>query len=195
MRRRPIIRRVITDAILRHLQTDVVHGIRIADFGLPEHQFAVTIADALALIRDVDPIRWCRVQRLRWIVNMSLAMGAASGEYRHAARMCAIDFAPSPDQTPAELSLRCAGTIVHEATHCLLHERGCQYNKRNWRQHERICHREQNRFYRAVEANRPHSAAHLISDFDETRWYPYWSLSQIDKYRSIFRRMQVRHSN
>jgi hypothetical protein len=195
MRRRRIIRRAITDAILRQLQTYVAHGIRIADFGPPEHQFTATIADALALIRDVDPLRWRRVQRLRWIVNMSLPLGAESGEYMHPARMCAIDFAPSPDHTPVELSLRSAGTIVHEATHCLLHERGCQYNKRNWRQHERICHREENRFYRAVEANRPHSAVHLISDFDETRWYPYWSLSRIERYRSTFQRMRVRYSN
>jgi hypothetical protein len=60
-----MIRRVLCDFILRWVQTDEIHGIRLVDFGKPEHEFTRHMRAALELIREVDPRRFAWVQRLR----------------------------------------------------------------------------------------------------------------------------------
>jgi hypothetical protein len=185
-------RRALIDLILRSVQTDEVHGIRIADFGDPEHDFARHIRAALELIRTVDPRRFERVQRLRWIVNRASPDGAGWGAYHHLTRQCDIDFVPYEGVADDMIAVTYAGTIMHESTHCLLMERGCKYKGNARARHERICIREENRFCRRLEELRPGTAAWRIQEFDPERWNEAWNRSRFEHVKALWRRMEER---
>lgn len=60
------------------------------------------------------------------------------------------------DQTTTRVFVECrnrldvAATLVHEATHALLHARGLAYDDQSWFRHEAICRAEEARFARQL---------------------------------------------
>lgn len=167
-------------AIYRHLMAKVIiwtceqslvgeHcGIKLADMSRNETDgsaFVEKTKQALDLIRDLDPKRFARVQiHIDYICNAELYSG---GRYCPG-NVCQLDFgrwdfAQHPDWSLYMYS----SAIVHEATHGLLRAKGFKRTRRNWKQLERICRSEENRFLSRIDSP---WGEQLRKPFDSADW-------------------------
>jgi hypothetical protein len=143
-------------------------GIKLADLNWNEADdsaFVEKTKQALDLIRDLDPRRFARVQRhIDYICNKELECG---GKY-YPCNVCLVDFGRFDFARNPDWSLYMYSSLfVHEATHGLLHARGFRRTKRNWKQIERICQSEENRFLSRIDSP---WGDQLCRPFDPAEW-------------------------
>ena len=144
--------------------------------------FVIKTTEALKLIEQLDPRRFARIKRyIRYIQNTELYSG---GRYIHG--ICQIDFGRYNFIAHPDWSLyQYAGTIIHEATHGMLHTRGIRYRKSDWVQIERICRAEQNRFLSRIQS--PYGS-NLLRPFSPQEWKNMGS--GLTKFRTFMRRIK-----
>lgn len=87
-----------------------------------------------------------------------------------------------------------ADQIVHESTHCVLTERSRKYKGKDLVRYERICIREENRFCRRLEAQRPGTAEWRIQEFDPKMWSEAWNMSTLQHWKALWQRMDERQA-
>ena len=130
----------------------VIDGILVANLSVEQDEksrlFAGYVRDALALIREVSPVLYRRVQKnLRYIVNNAVASRA---QYRRLVAACEIDFSLyNVDKYPddrAWYAAANASAIVHESTHGAMFARYIPYTRANRVRIERICINRENYF-------------------------------------------------
>lgn len=98
---------------------------------------ASRVSDALALIKGIDATLLARVRSLAPRVFCFPLRAGAAGEYSRELRTCLVDprYIVSPD-TPTFLI---ANTIIHEAMHARLHDRGIPICPATHQRIESIC--------------------------------------------------------
>ena len=143
-------------------------GIRLCDINHNPNDDSAFIArsiQALDLIKEIDPRRFCRVHRtIRYIVNTECHF---HGVYS-LGKMCVIDFGRYRfDRNEKWALFNYAGLIIHESTHGMLESKQIPYKRHNWLQVERICRNEQNRFLKRLE---PIYGSSLKIPFDSNNW-------------------------
>jgi len=144
--------------------------------------FIARTTEALKLIEQLDPRRFSRIKRyIRYIQNTELYSG---GRFIHG--ICQIDFGRYNFIAHPDWSLyQYAGTIIHEATHGMLHAKNIRYRKSNWVQIEGICRAEQNRFLSRIQS--PYGS-NLLRPFLPQEWEIMGS--SLTKFRTFLRRMK-----
>jgi hypothetical protein len=98
---------------------------------------------ALDLLAEHDRRRFRRV--LRYAANVHVGQAGDVGISRY-------DQGTTRVFIEVRNRLDVAATLVHEATHALLHARGHDYDDRSWFRHESICRAEEARFARRLAA-------------------------------------------
>jgi hypothetical protein len=160
-------------------------GIKLADLNwndTDDAAFVEKTKQALDLIQQVDPKRFARVQRhIDYICNSVLVSGGCYWP----GKVCQLDFGRCRFAQNPEWSLYMySSAIVHEATHGLLRAKGFTRTKRNWKQIERICHSEENRFLSRIES--PWGERLRKPPFDPKAWdFGSWST----RAKTLFRRI------
>lgn len=179
------------ESFLRAYQVGEVEGIRLADFRKRGDSFLATLTEAIRLIQTHDPRRFARVRKhIAWISNEVSVSGGAAEQYV-AERWCIVDyFDPAPDTNRQWWSAVWACTLVHEATHGTIEERGFKYEGDRRPQIERICRAEQNRFARRLQKFDPIIYADMVDDFDSSAWQSYWDRKPLEHVRSFWRRLR-----
>jgi len=156
----------------------VYEGIRIVSHGRKEDAgpFVNRVVKALAIIKEKDPRRFKRVQRLRFVVKSWTAAKDAVGCYNPIFRECVVDFDKITKlhkawQRPESLAM----VIVHEATHCLLSDLFGEPVDVDFQiRVEGICYREQARFMKKLGFK-------ISADFDETTYRQNWDRTRIER--------------
>jgi hypothetical protein len=168
-------------------------GIALADLREESPHFRETILAALCLLKEIDPLRFARVQReIAWIVNCTLAIDGA--EYHHETRTCKIDFEERAAGYEFAIGFY-AAVLVHEATHGVIHRHGISYQSERRSRIERLCVREENRFLTRLANTQPELAQDLKRDFDEAEWAFAWSATPRDLRWSLIRRFFKRSTH
>jgi hypothetical protein len=153
-----------------------IRGIPIVDYDLYTPYLRETFAAALDLIERKDPRRFRRVcDYLKGIV--ALPVNAVAG-YLPQLQVCAVRFHPprSKEELP-KAAVWYGGILVHEATHGLIEARKIPYDDENRERIERLCFKEQHRFFKRLGLT-PESLAQLeqINSFKPAAYQPksFW---------------------
>jgi hypothetical protein len=166
-------------------------GIRLVctQFGEVENRlFVQCTKDALDLIQRYDPRRFQRILREFQIIdNCALTCG---GRYIRRLRRCEVDFGYYFDTTGGYLNpihrgtdeyqrslALYAATLIHEATHGKCYSHSIPYAEQNHLRIERLCHREEARFYSRLEQADPETFKEigaLLHPFQEEYYQQYW---------------------
>jgi hypothetical protein len=157
-------------------ETYRVRGIPIVDYDDYTPYLRETFAAALDLIERKDPRRFQRVCHcLKGIV--ALPVNSEAG-YVPQLQVCAVRFRPpaSKDELPKS-AVWYGGILVHEATHGLMESYKIPYDDEHRERIERLCFKEQNRFFRRVGLT-PTSLAKLeqLNSFKPVAYQPksFW---------------------
>ena len=102
---------------------------------------------ALDTLEEADSRRYRRIMRELRAIHL-VALEAYAGRYRHGSRTCHLDRGLLISREPLET----AASIVHEATHGRLMDRGIGYGADIRTRVERACDREQVRFLERADA-------------------------------------------
>lgn len=173
--------------LLRKNEVERVENIGISDLrNSDDEHFRETILSALRLLQQVDPRRYRRAQAcLDWIAFVTLSEPGA--EYHHSYRACFMQFDPAIATLDKDfLTARYACTIVHEATHGAIYNRGIPYSTELRERIERLCVHEENRFLRRLSETFPDIARELHWDFDPQNWESFWRQTPVE---SCFRQL------
>jgi tetratricopeptide (TPR) repeat protein len=127
---------------------DRIDGVIICDLTPAQPSkdaFLLLTRQAMALIKSLDARRYRRVCRyLHYIANTALL---SRGQYGRALKICRVDYDKNFNSKQAQTNVReYAGTLIHEATHGLLYDKGIPYEKETRERVERLCHLETYRF-------------------------------------------------
>jgi hypothetical protein len=167
---------------------DRIRGIPIVDYDLYTPYLRETFAAAFDMIERKDPRRFRRVCRyLKGIV--ALPVNSEAG-YVPQLQVCAVRFQPprSKDKLPKSAAWY-AGLLVHEATHGLIEKHKIPYDEEHRERIERLCFKEQNRFFRRLGLT-PESLAKLeqLNSFKPAAYEPksFWQ-----HWREIRRRQNM----
>ncbi len=168
-------------------------GVILADVRGADSCFKSTLLEALQLIRDCDPRRFARVQRLiRWVMNFGLGQGKVA-DYNPETRTCTIDFLEPKDEVDRLWgSIHYPRTMIHEATHGAIFSRGIAYTAALRARIEGLCIAEENRFLRRVGAMRPEVAevvAAMEREFDPAAWEGVWKATRWQRAWSVLRQL------
>jgi len=128
---------------------DVVDGLKISAFVDRKESAAVlaSVRQALELLKSTDAHRYRRV--VRRLDHVLLAPTPIQGEYAHALRRCIL----SKNMALAGEIRRLAVTLVHEATHAELFDRGIGYGLEIRARVEDVCARQELAFGRRLPEN------------------------------------------
>jgi tetratricopeptide (TPR) repeat protein len=137
---------------------DRIDGVVVCDLTPAQPSkdaFLELTREAMALIKSLDTRRYRRVCRhLRYIENTALL---SKGQYGRKLKVCRVDYAKNFNSPQPQRNIRdYAGTIIHEATHGLLLEKGIPYDKATRERVERLCHLESYRFFLHFEPGYAH---------------------------------------
>ena len=169
------------------------HGLMITSAG-GSARFCETVERALQLIRDHDPRRYLRVTNSAdWIVDYVAPFGSGGGVYRSAIRSIELDVDYNLVDSEAALAAQVASVIVHEATHGELRRRGFPYTDVNWKQCERICVAEENRFLLKLRRSGLEFPDWLIEEFAPERWDLFRESSRWKRLWCTLRRITQKH--
>ena len=131
----PLIERL---SVRRRRDSIVLADVEAAD---SDHTGVDRLDIVLEALSNADPRRYRRVTAQFRAIHL-VAIGVYAGRYRHASRTCQLDRRLVMTQDPLEA----AGSIVHEATHSRLMDRGIGYGAEMRSRVERACDQEQLRF-------------------------------------------------
>ena len=164
-------------SLYRKCEVGQFEGIRLAELKKTT-QFREILLASLRLLQESDRRRYRRVcNHLSWIVHRTLAF-RGQAEYNSLTGACEIDFvSPSPEYPPEYLIGWYACTLVHEATHGVLHSRGIPYTPTLRARVEHLCVKEEQRFLLHLTITRPDLAERLHREFGASDWTESWRLS------------------
>jgi hypothetical protein len=139
---------------LKLSRLDRIDGVVIYDCTpgqLSKDAFLERTREAMALIKSLDARRYRRVCRyLRYVTNGELR---SRGNYGRTLKICRVDYDKLSNSKQTQTNVReYAGTLIHEATHGLLFDKGIPYDKETWERVERLCHLESYRFAQHFES-------------------------------------------
>jgi hypothetical protein len=155
--------RTVDRAILHFSYHEVIDGLWVGAFVDKKESVAVlgALRQALVLIRDNDPYRYRRV--ITRLDKIFVHPSPNQGEYVPELRRCVISTRTAQEGDIARIAL----TIVHEATHAELMDRGIGYGADIRKRVEEICSRQEMAFGRKL----PDTAA-LLEEVEERMAMP-----------------------
>ena len=123
-----------------------VDGMRIVDASpQPHNEFARICAEAVALMKEKDPVRARRLRREISIV-MHTPASFAVGKYSRPLRFCEINLKLFSSSDPKAAVALFASALVYGATYGHLLSWGILQTRRNFSRVERLCCLEAERF-------------------------------------------------
>jgi hypothetical protein len=173
-----------------------IEGIPLVDYDLYTPYFRQTFAAALKGLKAKDPRRFRRIcQYIKGIV--ALPIGHVQAGYIEQLQVCAVRFEPPPSKEKLpKWAIWYASILVHEATHGLIHARGIPYDEQHRERIERLCYKEENRFFKRIGV-KPESLAKLekLKSFDSKAYQRLWASSFWSRWRQSVRYQRARRQH
>jgi hypothetical protein len=169
-----VLTRLVDHLLLWMAEQMTVLGVQLSSFSLQQQYrpvFFGRVQRALELIARYEPRRFERIRR-----DVGTIRGIAGGPnfYQHAGRAIHLSLPTVLSTSSADLAM----TIVHEATHGRIDDRGIQYYNENRARIEAACVRQEAIFARSL----PGGEALAESEVKKLE-NPWWSDQALDEGR------------